>query len=189
MADSCEAISRNTFYGKNINGWVYPPQSIGRAGYRKDFITRGAVQCMGGIIANDPEEAIYINTTNDNKGMSLSGANRYVLKFKNGKLPNVSEFWSLTLYDMTFNFTDNPINRYAIGSLKKDNKLAKDGSLSIYVQHDSPGKDKESNWLPTPKDNFLLVFRTYGPGEELISQQWEMPPIVQVDGLLGGIYQ
>ncbi len=166
-------------YGKRVNGWVYPPLTMGRAGYREDFITRGAVQCMGGIIANDPEEAIYINSTIDGDGKRLNGTNRYVLRFEKESLPEVKEFWSLTMYDMTFNFTDNPINRYAIGSLKEDYKLGEDGSLTIYIQHDSPGKDKEPNWLPTPQGEFFVVFRTYGPGQELLEQTWEMPELVR----------
>jgi len=72
------------------------------------------------------------------------------------------------MYDTTFNFADNPINRYAIGSLKEPYKLAEDGSLTIYIQHDSPGQDKESNSLPSPQDEFFLIFRTYGPGQELL---------------------
>lgn len=167
-------------YGKRVNGWVYPPSTIGRAGYSQDFLTRGAVQCMGGIISNDPEEAIYINTTTDIKGVTLSGENHYVLKFENGKLPEVREFWSLTMYDMTFNFAKNAINRYTINSLAEDYKLAEDGSLTIYIQHESPEKSKESNWLPAPKDNFFLVFRTYGPSDELVNQEWEMPGLVRV---------
>lgn len=166
-------------YGKQVNGWTYPPPSVGRAGYHGDFRTRAAVQCMGGIISNDPEEAIYINTTTDARGKRLSGANRYVLKFGKDQLPEVSEFWSLTMYDMTFNFTDNPINRYAIGSLKQDYRLGADGSLTIYIQHDSPGKDRQSNWLPSPKDEFFLVFRTYGPGKDLLAQTWQMPGVMR----------
>jgi hypothetical protein len=168
-------------YGKQVNGWTYPPPSIGRAGYRGDFRTRGAVQCMAGIIANDPEEAIYINTTTDAEGDRLDGAHRYVLKFEKGDLPEVSEFWSLTMYDMTFNFVENPINRYAIGSLKKDYQLDDGGSLTLYIQHDSPGKDKESNWLPSPEGEYFVVFRTYGPGKKLLDQTWEMPGLKPVE--------
>jgi len=168
-------------YGKKVNGWTYPPASVGRAGYRGDFRTRGAVQCMGGIISNDPEESIYINTATDFDGKRLDGANRYVLKFEKGRLPEVSEFWSLTMYDMTFNFTDNPIDRYAIGSLKEEYKLGEDGSLTIYIQHDSPGKDKEPNWLPSPEGEFNVVFRTYGPGKDLLAQKWEMPGLARVE--------
>ena len=168
-------------YGKQVNGWTYPPSSLGRAGYQGDFRTRGAVQCMGGIISNDPAENIYLNTTTDVKGGRLDGANRYVLKFEKGELPEVSEFWSLTMYDMTFNFADNPIDRYAIGSLKEGYELGEDGSLTLYIQHDSPGKDKESNWLPSPEGEFFVVFRTYGPGKKLLSQEWELPGLAPVE--------
>jgi hypothetical protein len=168
-------------HGKRVNGWVFPPNSIGRAGYRKDFITRGAVQCLGGIISNDPEEAIYINTSMDAQGKPLNGANRYILKFETGQLPNVREFWSLTMYDMTFNLVQNPIDRWAIGSLSEDYQLAADGSLTIYIQHQSRGGKKAANWLPAPEGNFFLVFRTYGPSEELISQTWEMPGLMRVE--------
>jgi len=174
--------------GKRVNGWVFPPSSMGRAGYRKDFITRGASQCLGGIISNDPEEAVYINTTVDSDGQPLNGANRYVLKFDPGKLPEVNEFWSLTLYDLTFNLVQNPIDRWAIGSLTGEYQLADDGSLTIYIQHESPGSEKESNWLPAPKDEFLLIFRTYGPSENLINQTWEMPGLKPPElGFIGEI--
>ena len=153
---------------------------MGRAGYLGDFRTRGAVQCMAGIIAHDPEEAIYINTTTDVEGNRLDGGNRYVLNFEGDGLPDVNAFWSLTMYDMTFNLTDNPINRYCIGSLQKGHKFGKDGSLTIHIQHDSPGKDKETNWLPSPDGEFFLVFRTYGPGKALLAQTWAMPGLVRV---------
>jgi hypothetical protein len=167
-------------YGKQVNGWTFPPATMGRAGYSQDFLTRGAVQCLGGIISNDPEEAIYINTTKDKDGEKLSGANRYVLKFEPGKLPEVKEFWSLTMYDLTFNLVQNPIDRWAMGSLTGEYKLADDGSLEIYIQHESPGAEKEANWLPAPKDEFTLVFRTYGPSENLINQTWEMPGLIRL---------
>jgi hypothetical protein len=167
--------------GKKVNGWVYPPSSIGRAGYRKDFVTRGSIQCLGGIIANDPEEAVYINTMVDADGQPLKGTNRYSLKFEAGQLPDVTEFWSLTMYDTTFNLVQNPIDRWAIGSLSENYQLAADGSLTIYIQHQSPGDEKEANWLPAPDGEFFLVFRTYGPSKELIDQTWEMPGLKQVE--------
>lgn len=134
---------------------------------------------MGGIISNDPEEAVYINTGVDAQGKSLDGADRYILKFEAGQLPDVREFWSLTMYDTTFNLVKNPIDRWAIGSLEKNYQLAADGSLTIYIQHQSPGGDKEVNWLPAPEGEFILIFRTYGPSEELINQTWEMPGLIR----------
>jgi len=166
--------------GKEVNGFFYPPKTMGGAGYFGDFITRAAIQCMLGIISNDPEEAIYINTHNDPDGNKLTGANKYTLKFESGKLPDVNAFWSLSMYDLSNNFVKNPINRYNIGSLAGGFKKGKDGSMTLYIQKDSPGKDKESNWLPAPDGDFWVVFRTYGPGKGLIDQTWEMPGLVKV---------
>jgi len=166
--------------GTNVNGFTYPPKTMGSAGYYGDLTTRAAVQCMLGIIANDSEEAVYINTHNDPDGNTLNGSNKYRMHFASGKLPEVSEFWSLTMYDLTNNLVKNPIDRYAIGSLSGGYKKAKDGSLTLYIQNESPGKDKESNWLPAPKGDFWVVFRTYGPSQSLIEQTWEMPGLVEV---------
>ncbi len=166
--------------GKQVNGFGYPPKTLGSAGYFGDLPTRAAMQCREGIISNDPEEAVYINTHSDYDGSKLNGANQYTLKFDAGKLPKVKEFWSLTMYDLTNNLVKNPINRYAIGSLSGGFKKAADGSLTLYLQNESPGKDKEANWLPAPKGDFWVVFRNYGPGKGLIDQTWEMPGLVKV---------
>ena len=153
---------------------------MGSAGYFGDLTTRAAIQCLLGIISNDSEEAIYINTHNDAEGKKLTGASNYTMHFAPGKLPDVKEFWSLTMYDLTNNLVKNPIDRYNIGSLVGGFTKAKDGSLTLYIQKDSPGKDKESNWLPAPDGDFWVVFRTYGPGKSLIEQTWEMPGLVKV---------
>ena len=120
-------------------------------------------------------------TEKDKDGEKLSGANRYLLKFEPGKIPEVSEFWSLTMYDLTFNLVQNPIDRWAMGSLTGEYMLADGGSLEIYIQHESPGAEKEANWLPAPKDEFTLVFRTYSPSENLINQTWEMPGLIRLE--------
>ncbi len=162
-----------------VNGWSFPPNTMGRAGIKNDFNTL-AVQCMGGIIANDPKEAVYINTHSDFDGDMLNGSHKYQIRFESGALPKVNEFWSLTMYDLTNNLVKNPIDRWAIGSLSGGYEKAKDGSLTLYLQKDSPGKDKESNWLPTPEGEFWVVFRTYGPNEEIVNQTWEMPGLKKV---------
>ncbi len=167
--------------GKDVNGFFYPPKTMGSAGYLGDLTTRAAVQCMEGIISNDPDEAVYINTHTDPDGNKLSGANKYTLKFASGKLPDVKEFWSMTMYDLTNNLVKNPIDRYAIGSLSGGFEKARDGSLTLYIQNESPGKDKESNWLPAPKGDFWVVMRAYGPGKGIIEQTWEMPGLVKVN--------
>lgn len=165
--------------GKNINGWSFTPNTMGSAGYSGDFLTRGAIQCLAGIIANDPEEAVYPLTRIDTDGALLTGANKYTMTFAPGDLPKVHAFWSLTLYDANHNLVANAINRYAISSNIGGYESAKDGRLTLYLQHDSPGKDKESNWLPTPKDGFSLAFRTYLPASEIVEQTWQIPGLVK----------
>jgi hypothetical protein len=166
--------------GKRLNNWSIPPSTFGRAGLVDDFLLRGSLQCMGGIISNDAEEAVYYNTTLDGAGQTLDGARNYSIRFAPGQLPNVNGFWSITMYDPTFNFTDNAINRYSIGDRTEGLKRDADGGLTIYIQSTSPGEDKESNWLPTPQSGaFMLVMRTYIPGTEIVEQQWAPPPVVE----------
>ena len=168
-------------FGKVINGWSISPNTMGSAGYSGDFLSRGAIQSGAGIVANDPEEAVYPLTRIDASGEVLDGKNKYTMTFAPGNLPKVEGFWSLTLYDNTFNLVDNPINRYNISSQTGGYKKAKDGSLTLYVQNESPGKDKESNWLPAPKSgSFFMVFRTYRPAKEIVEQTWQIPGLVKV---------
>jgi hypothetical protein len=177
-------LLKNIFVGgwtsKIVNGWKYPPPTMGRAGLSDDFVTRGAIQCLGGIIANDPAEAVYLNTSTDVNGQTLNGKNHYVLRFPPGQLPPVNAFWSITMYGLDANFVANPINRYSIGNRTEGVQRDEDGGLTIYVQADSPGKDKESNWLPAPKDNFYVVLRCYMPAEEIVKQIWPPPPLAAV---------
>lgn len=161
-----------------VNGWNIPPATMGRAMTNNDFNTI-AIQCMGGIVSHDPEEAIYMNTHTDASGQKLSGAGKYQIRFEANQLPDVKYFWSLTMYDSTTNLVSNPINRWNIGSLAGGYKTAPDGSLTLYIQKDSPGKDKEPNWLPAPATNFFVVFRMYGPGPSVLNKTWKMPPLVK----------
>jgi hypothetical protein len=161
-----------------VNGWNVPPATMGRAMTNNDFNTI-ALQCMGGIISHDPEEAIYINTHSDSKGQLLNGNGKYILHFDADQLPDVKYFWSLTMYDLTNNLVHNPINRWSIGSLGGGYKFEKDGSLNLYIQKDSPGKSKESNWLPSAEAGFFVVFRMYGPGPKIVDKTWKMPPLVK----------
>jgi len=114
-------------------------------------------------------------------GELLDGKNKYTMTFAPGNLPKVEGFWSLTLYDETWNLVDNPLNRYNISSQTGGYKKAKDGSLTLYIQNESPGKDKESNWLPAPKSgSYFLWFRTYMPAKEIVEQTWQIPELVKV---------
>ncbi len=171
---------RSGLLGKQANHWSIPPKTLGRAGLADDFLLRGATQCLGGIIANDPDEAVYFNTAHDAAGQELDGGKKYVLRFGPGQLPKVNAFWSVSLYDTTFNFTPNPINRYAIGDRTPGVKRDADGGLTIYVQSESPGADKASNWLPSTKSGgYKLILRAYMPGREIVEQTWA-PPAIQL---------
>jgi hypothetical protein len=174
-----QEIGQASGFGKVVNGFGYPPPTMGSAGYFNDITTMSAIQCMEGIISNDQTEAVYVNTHVDSDGAKLNGANNYTIHFAAGALPPVKEFWSLTMYDLTNNLVENSINRYAIGSLAGGYQQAKDGSLTLYVQKESPGKEKEDNWLPAPSDDFWVVMRIYGPTQPLIDQTWEMPGLVK----------
>jgi hypothetical protein len=101
-----------------------------------------------------------------------------VVHFDNGQLPPAEGFWSITMYDANYFFVANPINRYSI-SARQDLKHNPDGSVDLYVQKDSPGVDKESNWLPSPAGKFILMMRLYWPSESdpsILDGSWAIPP-------------
>jgi hypothetical protein len=164
-----------------INGWLFPPPTLGRQGAVDDDFRGRAVGSLGGIICNDAAEAVYIVAFTDADGQPLNGANRYTLRFAKGALPPAKEFWSLTMYDPAHNLVDNPINRYAIRDHTPGIMHEPDGSIILYLQSTSPGSDKESNWLPTPKQGaFSMALRTYGPGEAITNQTWVPPTVKKV---------
>ncbi len=161
--------------GKVANGWDVMG-NLGR--YGTNYLFRSVVALVG-LGANLPEDAIYPRATADADGNRLTGANRYVIQFPKGQLPPVRAFWSITMYNSKQFFVDNPIDRYAIGDRDKLN-FNDDGSLTLYIQNQSPGKDKESNWLPAPKDAFNLFMRLYWPKEEIIDGTWKPPAVKKV---------
>lgn len=174
-------VIRSGDLGTKINGWNIPPKSFGRAGLADDFLLRGSLQCLGGIIANDPAEAMYLNTTTDATGEPLTGTKRYSLRFPPGQLPPVKAFWSITMYDPTYNLVANPINRYAIGNRTQGLKSDPDGGLTLIIQGDSPGGGMESNWLPSPPNgDFFVILRTYMPSQAIIDHTWHPPGITTV---------
>ncbi len=127
-----------------------------------------AAGAKGGIYGNDAIEATYPLTRSDADGQPLDGSkHNYTITFAEGQLPPVNAFWSITMYDgKTQLLIENPINRYLINSpMLPDLKKNDDGSLTIYIQKDSPGADKESNWLPAPDGSIYLVMRLYWPKE------------------------
>jgi hypothetical protein len=153
--------------GKEINGWKVGSAFGDRAFYHGDWLLRAAA-AKSGIYGNDAVEAMYPMTRNDVNGQPLDGSkHNYTLTFPAGQLPPVNAFWSVTMYDgKTQLLIENPINRYLINSpmLPKMKKNA-DNSLTLYIQHDSPGASKKSNWLPAPNGPIYLVMRLYWPKE------------------------
>ena len=127
---------------------------------------------------NAPQETRYIYTDFDSTGERLNGAHAYTVTFKNGEIPPVNGFWSLTLYNEEHFFSPNPLNRYSLGTKNKSLKFGADGSLTLYVQSESPGADKESNWLPAPKDaDFSLYIRAYWPKAAILDGTWTPPTV------------
>ena len=136
------------------------------------------IQSVVGPVGLPGYQARYLGAvTNDGKPMNAQ--HDYVLRMDKDELPPATAFWSLTLYDAKNNLVANSINRYAISSNSGGYKQGADGSLMLYIQRESPGKDKEANWLPTPEGEFSLVFRTYLPAKEVLDQTWEIPGLVK----------
>lgn len=171
-------------FGKDENGWRVSSSGIGgRSVYNGDWVQRAAV-AMAGIYGNDPVEALYPMLAKDSDGNKPDGSkNRYELTFAAGQLPPIHAFWSVTMYDgKTQLLIDNPINRYLINSpMLPDLKKNADGSLTIYIQKDSPGKDKESNWLPAPAGPIYAVMRLYWPKAEALEGTWKPPVVKRVE--------
>jgi hypothetical protein len=154
--------------GKSINGWSVGSAFGDRAFYNGDWLLRAAA-ARAGIYGNDAVEAMYPLTKTLADGTVLDGSkHNYTLTFPKGQLPPVNAFWSVTMYDAKNQLlVKNPINRYLINSpMLPTMKTNKDGSLTLYIQKDSPGKDKESNWLPAPDGPIYIVTRLYWPKQE-----------------------
>ena len=157
-------------------GWNTPP-NVAAWGY--DYITRAAT-AKSNMYTNQPTETRYFFLEVDGGGNRLNGDNAYSVTFPKGKTPPVNGFWSLTMYDPEHFFVRNDIKRYSVGTKNvKDMTLNKDGSLTIYVQNKSPGKDKEANWLPAPSTEFEMTLRTYWPKPAVNSGEWTPPAAVR----------
>src|SRR4029077_2711722 len=153
---------------KIVNGWKVGSWFGDRAFFHGDWLLRAA-GAKGGIYGNDAIEATYPITKTLANGEELDGSkHNYTLTFAKGQFPPVNAFWSVTMYDGTTQLLiENPINRYLINSpMLPQLKKNPDGSLTLYIQKDSPGKAKESNWLPAPNGPIYLVMRLYWPKTE-----------------------
>ncbi|TIU50226.1 MAG: DUF1254 domain-containing protein [Mesorhizobium sp.] len=166
---------------KQINGWGFTTKT---GVYGTNYIQRALVTAIG-LGANRPQDAIYptsMKSHGDLINRAYSGSDKYVLTFKKGLTPPVTGFWSVTMYDADYFFVDNPLNRYSI-SPRQPLKANDDGSIDLLIQNESPGADKEANWLPAPKGKFVLMMRTYWPNESdpsIIDGSWTIPPVKKV---------
>lgn len=138
--------------------------------------TRAAI-ARSNIYVNRPEETRYFYMDVDSEGQLLNGADHYTVTFKT--LPPVNGFWSLTVYNEQHLFERNALNRYSLGTKSKSLKRNTDGTPTLYVQAESPGLDKESNWIPTPKGKLSLYQPNYWPKQEIIQGKWTPPGVVK----------
>ncbi|HTV33360.1 MAG TPA: DUF1254 domain-containing protein [Methylocella sp.] len=160
-----------------VNFWSMNTTTMGV--YGNDYLKRAVVTQLG-LGANVPEDAIYPINLGDEAGKPLDGANKYTLHFDKGATPPASAFWSVTLYDKEGYQVANPLNRFAVSSWMPFH-FNSDGSLDLYFQNESPGEDKEANWLPAPKGPFNLTMRLYAPKSEALTGQWNPPPVIKVE--------
>lgn len=173
--------------GKLVNGWNYPPLDLGRAGQHSDYITRAALQALGGIIANDPDEAVYLNCSTDSEGNPLESGARYTMAFESPPTgsgyppvaPGYHGFWSVTLYTPTYNLLEGS-SHYTINSYDpKFEKRTADGGMVIAISPTEPDLDTGWYWLQSPSEGgFFLILRVYVPGPTVSgSQTWPPPPL------------
>lgn len=159
-----------------VNGWQMNTDTMGVYG---NYYLKRSIVALVGLGANLPEDAVYPLNLGDADGKPLTGLNKYALHFAKSEIPPVEAFWSITLYDKDGFPTANPINRNAIGD-RDELKFNADGSLDLYFQNESPGKEREANWLPAPTDAFNLTMRLYAPKFEVLDGRWAPPPIRKV---------
>jgi len=145
----------------------------------KDDYDNRALGVFVGIFGNVKKQSVYIALPKDSKGTLFDGSKAsYEMKFTKEQLPDVKFFWSMTMYKLPQRWlVENPIHRYSIGSATKGIQYADDGSLTLYISAKSPGKDKESNWLPAPDGPFWLILRNYGPGKDIVDLTYKAPPV------------
>jgi hypothetical protein len=176
MADAWSDFSgleKQLAAGKVTSGDIFGAREF----LKNNYLYRMAAAALG-IYGNSKLEAMYPMYFVDETKQRLDGANPYTMRFAPGQLPPVHAFWSLTMYEMPSSLlVANPINRYLLNSpMLPQFKRDADGGLTLLIQHESPGKDKESNWLPAPKGPFVMAMRLYWPKEEATEGKWIAPP-------------
>jgi hypothetical protein len=182
MADAWEALAEAK---KQVDaGQVTAGDFLGTREYLKDNYMYRMLAAVLIIYGNSKQEVMYPVYTVDASGQKLDAArDRYALRFAPDQLPPVNAFWSLTMYELPSRLlVANPLNRYLINSpMLPDLKRDPDGGLTLYVQHDSPGKDKEANWLPAPSGPFLMFLRLFWPKPDALDGKWTQPPLQRAE--------
>lgn len=163
--------------GEVVNGWIIT-KDLGR--YGTDYTKRAVVAAFGWP-ANLEKDAVYPYTEVDAAGQTLTGVNKYTLTFPKGETPPVNGFWSITMYkiDQGWWFVPNALNKFTV-SPRDDLTYNADGSLTIYLQHESPGEGRQANWLPAPKGDFIPMLRMYWPkgtSPSILDGSWKVPPV------------
>lgn len=166
-------VEANRPSGYLVNGWW---RSVRRA-HEADYMSR-AVMALADVGAASAEEVVALRADIDADGEPLWGHHRYALRFPPRQLPPVRGFWSVAMYNAR-DAVDNPIDRHAISS-RRQLTVARDGSITIYIQHTSPGSARDANWLPVLHDHFHLVLRLYWPKHDVLTGSWTPPPIARL---------
>ena len=159
-----------------VNYWSMNTDTMGVYG---NYYLKRAIIAQLGLGANLPEDAIYPLNLADETGKPLDGESKYTIHFEKDGTPPVNAFWSLTLYDSDGFQVANSLNRFAVSSWMPF-KYNPDGSLDLYFQNESPGANKEANWLPAPKGPFNLTMRLYSPKSDALTGKWNPPPITKI---------
>lgn len=161
------------------NGWLFTTKT---GNYGTNYLQRALITAIG-LGANRPQDAVYPTSEGPSAISSYTGEKKYVMHFNKGELPPANGFWSLTMYDKDYFFVPNPLDRYSI-SPRQNLKANADGSVDLYIQNENPGPAKESNWLPAPKDKFILMMRLYWPKEKdpsILDGSWKIPQVKAVE--------
>lgn len=172
-----QKLVQETKRGESVNGWDIT-LDMGRYGTNYPYRAAWTFYGVGGNLA---EDAVYPFAEKDADGKPLDAANKYRLHFTKEQIPPVNAFWSITMYDSDVYLVPNALNRFSLGD-RSGLKFDEDGSLTIDLQSQSPGQDKEANWLPAPqKGSFRLAMRLYAPKKEVTTGKWSPPPIQQAN--------
>lgn len=180
--EALQKISDNqSSLGEMVEGWQI---TKGLGAFGTEYMKRAVVAAFGWP-SNVEQDAVYPYTTVDSTGAPLNGANRYTLTFAKGEEPPAKGFWSITMYEIDHGwwFFPNELNKFTV-SPRNDLKANADGSVTLYFQNESPGEDKQANWLPAPKGDFILMLRMYWPQESdpsILDGTWTPPRVVRAD--------